>query len=144
MAGQRFTPSHPGRPGVLCTQHARFAPYLPSSPGTYVTRAEATDTDDPDTDNAALYYSILEQGRPELFSIHERTGEIRTVHVGLDREVRRLWASGPDGKLDPYLGNWQLREFLSQNSVALCKGPGFIPSTPKSFFGLALGIQGIC
>ncbi|XP_023560979.1 cadherin-15 isoform X2 [Octodon degus] len=58
-----------------------------AAPGTYVTRAEATDADDPDTDNAALQYSILEQASPELFSIHARTGEIRTVHVGLDREM---------------------------------------------------------
>ncbi|XP_027788975.3 cadherin-15 [Marmota flaviventris] len=58
-----------------------------AAPGTYVTRAEATDADDPDTDNAALRYSILEQGSPGLFSIDEHTGEIRTVQVGLDREV---------------------------------------------------------
>ncbi|XP_070307499.1 cadherin-15 isoform X3 [Odocoileus virginianus] len=56
-------------------------------PGTYVTRAEATDADDPETDNAALRYSILEQGGPQLFSIDPLTGEIRTVQVGLDREV---------------------------------------------------------
>ncbi|KAM5210592.1 cadherin-15 isoform 1-T2 [Hipposideros larvatus] len=56
-------------------------------PGTYVTRAEAVDADDPETDNAALRYSILEQGSPQLFSIDEHTGEIRTVQVGLDREV---------------------------------------------------------
>uniref|UniRef100_A0A8C6R7I0 Cadherin-15 n=1 Tax=Nannospalax galili TaxID=1026970 RepID=A0A8C6R7I0_NANGA len=56
-------------------------------PGTFVTRAEATDADDPETDNAALRFSILEQGSPELFSIDEHTGEIRTVQVGLDREV---------------------------------------------------------
>lgn len=59
-----------------------------SFPGTYVTRAEAMDADDPETDNAALRYSILEQGSPQLFSIDEHTGEIRTVQVGLDREVR--------------------------------------------------------
>ncbi|XP_015351435.1 cadherin-15 [Marmota marmota marmota] len=58
-----------------------------AAPGTYVTRAEATDADDPDTDNAALRYSILEQGSPGLFSIDEHTGAIRTVQVGLDREV---------------------------------------------------------
>uniref|UniRef100_I3MPJ9 Cadherin-15 n=1 Tax=Ictidomys tridecemlineatus TaxID=43179 RepID=I3MPJ9_ICTTR len=52
-----------------------------AAPGTYVTRAEATDADDPDTDNAALRYSILEQGSPGLFSIDEHTGEIRTVQV---------------------------------------------------------------
>ncbi|XP_045845362.1 cadherin-15 isoform X3 [Meles meles] len=56
-------------------------------PGTYVTRAEATDADDPETDNAALRYSILEQGGPQVFSIDEHTGDIRTVQVGLDREV---------------------------------------------------------
>ncbi|GAB1293764.1 Cadherin-15 [Apodemus speciosus] len=56
-------------------------------PGTFVTRAEATDADDPETDNAALRFSILEQGSPEFFSIDEYTGEIRTVQVGLDREV---------------------------------------------------------
>ncbi|XP_051830729.1 cadherin-15 [Antechinus flavipes] len=56
-------------------------------PGTYITKAEATDADDPDTDNAALRYSILDQGETELFSIDEHTGEIRTVQVGLDREV---------------------------------------------------------
>ncbi|XP_036780167.2 cadherin-15 isoform X1 [Manis pentadactyla] len=58
-----------------------------SAPGTYVTRAEATDADEPETDNSALRYSILEQGHPQLFSIDEHTGEIRTVQVGLDREV---------------------------------------------------------
>ncbi|CAH7048396.1 cadherin-15 [Phodopus roborovskii] len=58
-----------------------------SIPGTFVTRAEATDADDPETDNAALRFSILEQGSPEFFSIDEHTGEIRTVQVGLDREV---------------------------------------------------------
>uniref|UniRef100_A0A8C8S840 Cadherin-15 n=1 Tax=Pelusios castaneus TaxID=367368 RepID=A0A8C8S840_9SAUR len=56
-------------------------------PGTYVMKAEATDADDPETDNAALRYSILEQGSAGLFSINETTGEIRTVQVGLDREV---------------------------------------------------------
>ncbi|KAM4833580.1 cadherin-15 isoform 2-T2 [Thomomys bottae] len=58
-----------------------------AAPGTFVTRAEATDADDPETDNAALRFSILQQGSAELFSIHEQTGEIRTVQVGLDREV---------------------------------------------------------
>ena len=53
-----------------------------------MTRAEATDADDPETDNAALRYSILEQDGPQLFSIDEHTGDIRTVQVGLDREVR--------------------------------------------------------
>ncbi|XP_074864627.1 cadherin-15 [Carettochelys insculpta] len=56
-------------------------------PGTYVLTAEATDADDPDTDNAALRYSILEPGSAGPFSINESTGEIRTVQVGLDREV---------------------------------------------------------
>ncbi|XP_053411288.1 cadherin-15 isoform X2 [Nycticebus coucang] len=56
-------------------------------PGTFVTRAEATDADDPETDNAALRYSLLGQGGHELFTIDELTGEIRTVQVGLDREA---------------------------------------------------------
>ncbi|XP_076772118.1 cadherin-15 isoform X2 [Arvicanthis niloticus] len=60
-------------------------------PGTFVTRAEATDADDPETDNAALRFSILEQGSPEFFSIDEHTGEIRTVQVGLDREVAAVY-----------------------------------------------------
>ena len=59
--------------------------------GTYVTRAEATDADDPETDNAALRYSILEQGGPQLFSIDPLTGEIRTVQVGLDRGLPVRW-----------------------------------------------------
>uniref|UniRef100_A0A674J7Q8 Cadherin domain-containing protein n=1 Tax=Terrapene triunguis TaxID=2587831 RepID=A0A674J7Q8_9SAUR len=63
-------------------------------PGTYVLKAEATDADDPDTDNAALRYSILEQGSAGLFSINETTGEIRTVQVGLDREVTVADMSG--------------------------------------------------
>ena len=78
-AGERAT-----RPGThRCHPHMS-----PPFPGTYVTRAEATDADDPETDNAALRYSILEQGGPQLFSIDPHTGEIRTVQVGLDREVR--------------------------------------------------------
>uniref|UniRef100_A0A8C8ZEB6 Cadherin-15 n=1 Tax=Prolemur simus TaxID=1328070 RepID=A0A8C8ZEB6_PROSS len=63
-------------------------------PGTFVTRAEATDADDPETDNAALRYSILQQGGPEFFSIDELTGEIRTVQVGLDREVADMSGDG--------------------------------------------------
>ncbi|XP_045149673.1 cadherin-15 [Echinops telfairi] len=62
-----------------------------SAPGTFVTRAEATDADDPDTDNAALRYSILAQDGPGFFRIDERTGEVRTVQVGLDREVAAVY-----------------------------------------------------
>lgn len=82
--------------GDLCTLRALHTSWVTpwwlttflSSVGTFVTRAEATDADDPETDNAALRFSILEQGSPEFFSIDEHTGEIRTVQVGLDREVR--------------------------------------------------------
>lgn len=49
--------------------------------------ADATDADDPDTDNAALRYSILEQGAAGMFSINATTGEICTARPGLDREV---------------------------------------------------------
>ncbi|XP_069491738.1 cadherin-15 [Ambystoma mexicanum] len=58
-----------------------------STPGTYVTKAEATDADDPQTDNGALRYSIIEQDSPQMFSIDKDTGVIRTVQVGLDREI---------------------------------------------------------
>ncbi|KAG8508153.1 Cadherin-15 [Galemys pyrenaicus] len=78
-----------------------------AAPGTYVTRAEATDADDPDTDNAALRFSILQQGGPQLFSIDERSGEIRTVQVGLDREVPAAAgreAAGPPHGGGPVLG----------------------------------------
>uniref|UniRef100_A0A8C2RZE9 Cadherin domain-containing protein n=1 Tax=Capra hircus TaxID=9925 RepID=A0A8C2RZE9_CAPHI len=74
-------------------------------PGTYVTRAEATDADDPETDNAALRYSILEQGGPQLFSIDPLTGEIRTVQVGLDREVRAVQTRGLTAADIPSLNN---------------------------------------
>ncbi|XP_063801604.1 cadherin-15 [Pseudophryne corroboree] len=56
-------------------------------PGTLVMKVIATDADDTNTDNAQLKYSIIEQERPEIFSINQDTGEIRTVQVGLDREV---------------------------------------------------------
>eukprot|EP00079_Xenopus_tropicalis_P009548 XP_002933722.2 PREDICTED: cadherin-15 [Xenopus tropicalis] len=56
-------------------------------PGTFVLKVEATDADDPRTDNAELKYSIIQQDTPEMFSINQNTGEIRTVQVGLDREV---------------------------------------------------------
>ncbi|XP_040266775.1 cadherin-15 [Bufo bufo] len=55
-------------------------------PGTLVMRVIATDADDANTDNAHLKYSIIQQDSPEMFSIHQDTGEIRTVQVGLDRE----------------------------------------------------------
>lgn len=48
---------------------------------------DATDADDPDTDNAALRYSILEQGAAGMFRINATTGEICTARPGLDREV---------------------------------------------------------
>ncbi|XP_077307179.1 cadherin-15 [Lithobates pipiens] len=55
-------------------------------PGTLVMRVIATDADDVTTDNAQLKYSIVQQESPEMFSINQDTGEIRTVQVGLDRE----------------------------------------------------------
>ncbi|KAG8563049.1 hypothetical protein GDO81_015908 [Engystomops pustulosus] len=56
-------------------------------PGTLVMRVIATDADDANTDNAQLKYSIIQQDSPGMFSINQDTGEIRTVQVGLDREV---------------------------------------------------------
>ncbi|XP_067853698.1 LOW QUALITY PROTEIN: cadherin-15 [Heptranchias perlo] len=56
-----------------------------SAPGTLVMQVTASDADDPQTDNAALGYSIVGDGRG-IFRIDPTTGEIRTVGVGLDRE----------------------------------------------------------
>ncbi|XP_075621715.1 cadherin-15 isoform X2 [Balearica regulorum gibbericeps] len=58
-----------------------------AEPGTCVMTVDATDADDPDTDNAALRYSILEQGTAGMFSINATTGEICTARPGLDRET---------------------------------------------------------
>ncbi|NXL48886.1 CAD15 protein, partial [Podilymbus podiceps] len=58
-----------------------------AEPGTCVMTADATDADDPDTDNAVLRYSILEPGTTGMFSINATTGEICTARPGLDREA---------------------------------------------------------
>ncbi|XP_058011076.1 cadherin-15 isoform X2 [Ahaetulla prasina] len=58
-----------------------------AEPGTIVLKAEATDADDPETDNAALRYSILGPEGAELFAINELSGEIQVSRNGLDREV---------------------------------------------------------
>ncbi|ETE65594.1 Cadherin-15, partial [Ophiophagus hannah] len=55
--------------------------------GTFVLKAEATDADDPETDNAALRYSILGPEGAGLFAIDELSGEIQVARDGLDREV---------------------------------------------------------
>nr|XP_013800694.1 PREDICTED: cadherin-15 [Apteryx mantelli mantelli] len=65
-----------------------------AEPGTCVMKAEATDADDPETDNAALRYSILEQGSAGMFSINATTGEICTARPGLDREVADMSGDG--------------------------------------------------
>ncbi|XP_059569956.1 cadherin-15 isoform X2 [Alligator mississippiensis] len=57
-----------------------------AEPGTLVMTAEATDADDPNTDNAVLRFSILEPATG-AFHINETTGEIRTAQAGLDREA---------------------------------------------------------
>uniref|UniRef100_A0A8V0Y339 Cadherin 15 n=1 Tax=Gallus gallus TaxID=9031 RepID=A0A8V0Y339_CHICK len=58
-----------------------------AAPGTCVLTVEATDADDPETDNAALRYSILQQGHGDMFRINASTGEICTARDGLDREA---------------------------------------------------------
>ncbi|NXN12012.1 CAD15 protein, partial [Indicator maculatus] len=58
-----------------------------AEPGTCVMTVDATDADDPDTDNAAVRYSLLEQGSAAMFSINATTGEICTARPGLDRET---------------------------------------------------------
>lgn len=65
---------------------------------------DATDADDPDTDNAALRYSILEQGG--MFSINTTTGEICTVRPGLDREVAGMGATGGTGAAPGQHQDW--------------------------------------
>ncbi|NXA07524.1 CAD15 protein, partial [Sapayoa aenigma] len=62
-----------------------------AEPGTCVMTVDATDADDPDTDNAALRYSILEQGAAGMFSINATTGEICTAQPGLDRETMGVY-----------------------------------------------------
>ncbi|KAM6430606.1 cadherin-15 isoform 2-T3 [Liasis olivaceus] len=62
-----------------------------AEPGTFVLKAEATDADDPETDNAALRYSIVGPGAGEVFAMNELSGEIQTAHVGLDREVTGVY-----------------------------------------------------
>lgn len=59
--------------------------------------ADATDADDPDTDNAVLRYSILEQGTAGMFGINATTGEICTARPGLDREVAGMGGTGGTG-----------------------------------------------
>ncbi|NWI53659.1 CAD15 protein, partial [Calyptomena viridis] len=62
-----------------------------AEPGTCVMTVDATDADDPDTDNAALRYSILDQGAAGMFSINATTGEICTARPGLDRETMGVY-----------------------------------------------------
>ncbi|NWY37662.1 CAD15 protein, partial [Sylvia atricapilla] len=69
----------------------RHPPGAPAVTGTCVMTVDATDADDPDTDNAALRYSILEQGAAGMFSINATTGEICTARPGLDRETMGVY-----------------------------------------------------
>ncbi|KAM6942820.1 cadherin-15 isoform 1-T1 [Xenentodon cancila] len=75
---------------------SRFVGTVPefSVPGTSVMSVTATDADDPLTENAALSYSIIDQGSipanavtKTMFGINNQTGTIYTRDVGLDREV---------------------------------------------------------
>ncbi|XP_062484949.1 cadherin-15 [Pezoporus occidentalis] len=62
-----------------------------AEPGTCMMTVDATDADDPDTDNAVVRYSILEQGAGGMFSINATTGEICTARPGLDRETMGVY-----------------------------------------------------
>ncbi|NXX80492.1 CAD15 protein, partial [Urocolius indicus] len=62
-----------------------------AEPGTCVMTVDATDADDPATDNALLRFSILEQGAAAMFSINSTTGEICTAQPGLDRETMGVY-----------------------------------------------------
>lgn len=73
--------------GGGATRPHKWSPSPVVTAGTCVLTVEATDADDPETDNAALRFSILEQGHGEMFSINASSGEICTAKDGLDREV---------------------------------------------------------
>ncbi|NXG77556.1 CAD15 protein, partial [Baryphthengus martii] len=62
-----------------------------AEPGTCMMTVDATDADDPDTDNAVLRYSLLEQGAATMFTINATTGEICTARPGLDRETAGVY-----------------------------------------------------
>lgn len=86
--------------------------------------ADATDADDPDTDNAALRYSILEQGTATMFSINATTGEICTAQPGLDREVA---GTRGHGQHRDRVGDHQLRDLWAP------RGAGGSQHHPPSF-----------
>jgi len=69
-----------------------------------VLTVDATDADDPDTDNAVLRYSILEQGAAAMFGINATTGEICTARPGLDREVGGIGGGEGGTGVAPGLG----------------------------------------
>nr|CCT61362.2 5-hydroxyisourate hydrolase B [Latimeria menadoensis] len=61
-----------------------------AEPGTSVMQVNATDSDDPDLDNALIGYAILNQEPKEptskMFNINKETGVISVEMTGLDRE----------------------------------------------------------
>ncbi|NXE95075.1 CAD15 protein, partial [Menura novaehollandiae] len=83
--------SRGGWMGGLSQPLCQHPPGAPSATGTCVMTVDATDADDPDTDNAALRYSILDQGAAGMFSINATTGEICTARPGLDRETMGVY-----------------------------------------------------
>ncbi|NXF10922.1 CAD15 protein, partial [Smithornis capensis] len=80
-----------GSGGGLSQTLGQHPPGTPVATGTCVMTVDATDADDPDTDNAALRYSILDQGAAAMFSINATTGEICTAQLGLDRETMGVY-----------------------------------------------------
>ncbi|NXY20581.1 CAD15 protein, partial [Atrichornis clamosus] len=83
--------SRGGWAGGLSQPLSQPPPGTPVAAGTCVMTVDATDADDPDTDNAALRYSILDQGAAGMFSINATTGEICTTRPGLDRETMGVY-----------------------------------------------------
>uniref|UniRef100_A0A3B3VBC3 Cadherin-1 n=1 Tax=Poecilia latipinna TaxID=48699 RepID=A0A3B3VBC3_9TELE len=73
-----------------------------SEKGTEVIKVEATDADQPNTDNSDIGYRIMnqkpEQPSPNMFTINPKTGVIRVNEAGLDREVRILTAADMKGE----------------------------------------------
>ncbi|XP_013913110.1 PREDICTED: cadherin-15 [Thamnophis sirtalis] len=97
-----------------------------AEPGAFVLKAEATDADDPETDNAALRYSLLGPEGAGMFAIDELSGEIRVAQDGLDREASEaaswLQVDPESGRVEAhqkvpprstFLGGWYVTQVLA-------------------------------
>lgn len=100
---------------------------------------EATDADDPETDNAALRFSILEQGAGGMFSINATTGEICTARPGLDREVGGTGGAlrGAPGLEEPWVGPCALPAVVRGGNLipVAAGGAQSLPLAPHRVWG---------